>query len=545
MQKILTTQEAQAIDKKSLISQPNQDFMKIAAEGLAEQIAKLSQEVSMNDISLFPFVTIVCGKGNNGGDGFKLASLLISKKYNLKIFSLAKPEQLQGDAFKAYLELKESTQNMNVDMINFIQDFNDIKNFSDYIETTQVDKEPKHIIIDALLGIGIKGPAKGLIAKMIEAINSTKKQNPAIIVLACDCPSGIDLDSNLAHQKVIKADFTVTMGFPKLASCFYPAKYFFGKQFTKPIPYPEEICMEEHQSRVFKITLEDIHKLLPCRNQEGSKYDHGTATIIAGSDDMPGAGFLTALAAMRSGLGLVHLYTQQESKKIISAQSPEIITHDIKNVNKKIQTDIISIGPGLGRGYDRLIQKIILESSVPIILDADGINAFKGKTDLLQRHSSPLIITPHIKEYSRLFPNDSIETLSPFEKIKVLKMRAKELNVIILLKGPCTIIVDPDGDCFLNDNGNSALATAGSGDVLTGIMTGIAGQLIHTKRPYFKNLLMDTAIISAYFHGLAGTLASQELTEYSVMARDIINKIHYPFAKSSKAFLDSFSEFTS
>jgi NAD(P)H-hydrate epimerase len=541
MQRILSVQEMQAIDKKSLKSQPDQDFMKIAAEGLAEQIAQISEEVYINDIALFPFVTIVCGKGNNGGDGFKLASLLINKKYNLKVFCLAEPEKLYGEALIAYTELKQSTKNLDLDLISFIQDSNDIKNFTNYIETTQTDKELKHIIVDALLGIGIKGQAQGLLAEMIDTINSTKKQKPAIIVLACDCPSGINLDSNLSNNTIIKADFTVNMGFSKLASCFYPAKYFFGKQAIKAIPYPEEVCQEEHQSRIFKITQEDMSKLLPCRNQEGSKYDHGTATIIAGSKDMPGAGYLTALAAMRSGLGLVHLYTQQESKKIISAQLPEIITHDITEISKKTKTDIITLGPGLGRGYDKLIQEIILKTSIPIILDADGINAFKGKTDLLKQHSAPLLITPHLKEYARLFPSDSLETLMPLEKINVLKTRAKELNATILLKGPCTIIVDPDGDCFLNDNANSALATAGSGDVLTGIITGIAGQLAHSNQAYFKNLLTDSAIVSSYLHGLAGTLASQELTEYSVIARDIISKIPQAFAKSVSCFFKSFS----
>jgi len=541
MQRILSTLEMQTIDKKSLESFPDQDFMKIAAEGLAEKIAEISQEVYINDIALFPFVTIVCGKGNNGGDGFKLAYLLASQKYNLKVFSLARPETLKGDALKAFTQLQEALPKTDGDTIRFINQVSDIDDFVNYIKSTQDDKEVQHILVDALLGIGIKGKAQGLTAEIILAINSLKHQISSITVLACDCPSGIDLDSGLVNDTIVKADHTVTMGFMKLASCFYPAKYFFGTQSIKPLPYPEAVCAQEHQSRIFKLTHDDLKELLPPRNQEGSKYDHGTATIIAGSANMSGAGFLTGLSAMRSGLGLVHLYSEPESKTIIASQLPEIITHDLKDLNQKTITDVTSIGPGLGRDHDTLIRELVINSNEPIILDADGINAFKGETELLKKHKAPLIITPHLKEYSRLFPDDSLETLLPIERITVLKKRALELNATILLKGPTTIIVDPDGDCFLNDNGNSALATAGSGDVLTGIITGISAQIIHSKKPYFKNLLTDSAIVSSYLHGLAGTFASENLTEYSVMARDIILNLPQAFAKSVSSFLRAFS----
>jgi ADP-dependent NAD(P)H-hydrate dehydratase / NAD(P)H-hydrate epimerase len=536
MQRILSTLEMQAIDKKSLESFPNQDFMKIAAEGLAKKIAEISQEVYINDIALFPFVTIVCGKGNNGGDGFKLAYLLASQKYNLKVFSLARPETLKGDALKAFTQLQEALPKPDSDTIRFINQVSDIDDFIDYIKSTQEDKEVQHILVDALLGIGIKGEAQGLTAEIILTINSLKHQISSITVLACDCPSGIDLDSGLVNHTIVKADYTVTMGFTKLASCFYPAKYFFGKQSIQPIPYPEAVCAQEHKSRIFKISHKEIANLLPNRNQEGSKYDHGTATIIAGSANMPGAGFLTGLSAMRSGLGLVHLYSEPESKTIIASQLPEIITHDLKDLNQKTITDVTTIGPGLGRDHGSLIRELVINSNEPIILDADGINAFKDHSELLKKHRSPLIITPHLKEYSRLFPDDSLETLLPIEKIMILKKRALELNATILLKGPTTIIVDPDGDCFLNDNDNSALATAGSGDVLTGIISGISAQLIHSKKPYFKNLFTDSAIISSYLHGFAGNLASKELSEYSVIARDIIQKLSLAFCKIKKSF---------
>ncbi|MEY3370049.1 MAG: hypothetical protein RLZZ361_719, partial [Cyanobacteriota bacterium] len=433
-------------------------------------------------------------------------------------------------------QLQEALPKPDSDTIRFINQVSDIDDFVEYIKSTQEDKEVQHILVDALLGIGIKGEAQGLTAEMILAINSLKHQIPLITVLACDCPSGIDLDSGLVNDMIIKADHTVTMGFMKLASCFYPAKYFFGTQSIKPLPYTEYICKQEHQSRIFKLTHDDLKELLPPRNQEGSKYNHGTATIIAGSANMPGAGFLTGLSAMRSGLGLVHLYSEPESKTIIASQLPEIITHDLKDLNQKTITDITTIGPGLGRDHVTLIRELVINSNEPIILDADGINAFKGETELLKKHKAPLIITPHLKEYSRLFPDDSIETLLPIEKIMVLKKRALELNATILLKGPTTIIVDPDGDCFLNDNGNSALARAGSGDVLTGIITGISAQFLHSKKLYYKNLLTDSAIISAYLHGFAGRLASDNLTEYSVMARDIIMNLPQTFAKSVKAF---------
>jgi NAD(P)H-hydrate epimerase len=192
-----------------------------------------------------------------------------------------------------------------------------------------------------------------------------------------------------------------------------------------------------------------------------------------------------------------------------------------------MKSDILTIGPGLGENCNELVYDLILNSDSPIILDADGINAFANKIDLLKSHKSLLLITPHLKEYSRLFPNDFIETLDPLKKIDLLKQRSIDLNATILLKGATTIITDPYGNCFINDNGNSALATAGSGDVLTGIITGIAAQILKSHNN--KDLLTNAAIISAHLHCIAGNLASEKLSEYSVIARDIVNNIPISF----------------
>jgi len=384
------------------------------------------------------------------------------------------------------------------------------------------------LIINALIDCDCSENFAEIYSDIITLITLAKKNDYNTKILFYYNPVN-NIDNLILSKKIfIQSDYTFFLGSPTLGSCFYPEKFFLGQQEIIKLPNLEDICKEEHKSKIFKIDIDTVKKLLPSRHQEGSKYDHGSACIVAGSKNMSGAAFLTAFSAMRSGIGIVHLYTESDARKLIATQLPEIITHDLFELKHKMKSDILTIGPGLGENCNELVYDLILNSDSPIILDADGINAFANKIDLLKSHKSLLLITPHLKEYSRLFPNDFIETLDPIKKIELLKQRSIDLNATILLKGATTIITDPYGNCFINDNGNSALATAGSGDVLAGLITGIAAQISKSHNSN-KDLLTNAAIISAHLHCIAGNSASEKLSEYSVIARDIVINIPIAF----------------
>jgi NAD(P)H-hydrate epimerase len=280
---------------------------------------------------------------------------------------------------------------------------------------------------------------------------------------------------------------------------------------------------------------------MPPRITNGSKYDHGIAILIAGSKGMTGAASLASLAAYRAGLGLLHLISDEESLKIISSNILEIVSHSLgeddlelcKSLLKK-HVSVFSLGPGLSSSHNDLVQNLVTNINAPMILDADAINAWEHDIKKLKKHKHDLLITPHAGEYARLFGKLAGD-IKPLDLIKELRAKAQDYSMTILYKGAPTIILDPNGKAFIVPYGNSGLATAGSGDVLTGLITGFSAQIytIKSKYPEIRffyedfniSPLTQAAILAAYLHGKCAELAAKELTEYSVMASDLIRFI--------------------
>ena len=257
----------------------------------------------------------------------------------------------------------------------------------------------------------------------------------------------------------------------------------------------------------------DYSKLLPKRKPNGSKYDHGVATLIAGSYNMPGAAILAGLAAMRSGLGLLEIISEDRACNIIATSIPEAIFkryNEDTTINSK--SKVIAFGPGCGNNYQTLFSDLIQSSKLPLIIDADGINFLANNIELLENHQSEILITPHNGEYQRLFGTVTGALQAD------IKTNAIKYSINILHKGHPTIISNKFGEIFISPYGNSALATAGSGDVLTGLICGIAAQMEPPN-------LLEAALLAAYIHGKAGEELSKELSEYSVIASDLIKII--------------------
>jgi NAD(P)H-hydrate epimerase len=319
------------------------------------------------------------------------------------------------------------------------------------------------------------------------------------------------------------------MGFPKIGAYFYPGKSFIGNYCIKDLGYPDEI-VEETRPNFFLPTSENLRKLLPARKPSGSKFDHGVAAMLCGSKGMTGSAALASIAALRTGCGMVHLASPQSAIPALSAMLKEIVLHAMAETDNGAPafdafgpitelaktSQCLCIGPGISHEEEtgRLIRELVKAIEIPIVLDADGINAYKARAYELKNKKSSLLITPHKGEWSRLFgalPD------SPINAVKTLKEKAQEYAMTILYKGNPTLVADPSGKAYLLPFGNSGMATAGCGDVLSGIITSLVAQGCG---------LTDAALIGAYLHGEAGNAARNEFGEYSMIAGDIVDNIY-------------------
>jgi NAD(P)H-hydrate epimerase len=496
-------------------------YMQRAALGLFKLIVGLIEKNHQNFLLSFPKITVFAGKGNNGGDGILLAAELLKHDYKVKCYSTVDPSEYQGESALAYQLFLQAGG--KIDVIHNDADILSVKHF--------LLKQVNGIWVDALLGIGSKGAAHGVCAKLIEVINSTKVQSKSLCV-SVDIPSGIDVDSGEVFEPSINADYTVQMGFSKISSLFYPAKTKYGQIVFQELKYPLELVSRSSSVKIFSVDLSMVKSFIPERKITGSKFDHGVGMLLAGSYGMSGAAMLSGSAAVRSGLGLLHVFSYESVLPIIAANIWDAVLHPItENVKANIdyvkdfltsrKIDALALGPGLSTNPKSIsLVKNILElmtmiDSKPLILDADAINAFVGSTDLLKAYSGELLITPHAKEFSRLFQED-ISEYAPYDKAKFLSETAQKYSLEILYKGAPTYVARSSGEVYIVPTGCSALAKAGSGDVLTGLILSFVAQGLE---------LYQAGILAAYVHNLMGLLAVEKDSEYSVLASDLIKYV--------------------
>jgi len=475
-------------------------FMERAGTALCNEALKLVTDPSDGRVA------VLCGKGNNGGDGFVAARLLCEKGYSVTCFSVEQPENLRGEALIAFKNCAAKLRDITV-----------LESGAGFCPQEYV------LIIDALLGTGLCGPARGIYAELISAVNSS-----GVMALAVDTPSGLDNDTGVPFSPCINATATVTMGFPKIGQYFYPGRSSVGRLAVADLGYPQDI-VELIQPRTFTPSTGFIADLLPPRREAGSKYDHGQTLLVGGSPGMAGSITLAAEAAMRCGCGMVRCAVPESLISILSLKLTEPVLHALPQTSRgtahvsafdKImelaqQAQSLCIGPGLSHEppTSRLVCEIIGHCATPTLLDADGLNAFRGRTDLLERHAGKLVLTPHAGEWERLFgPPET----TPQRRIEQVREAAQRIRSTIVLKGSPTLVGQPDGVCHIMPCGNSALAKAGSGDILSGTIASFMAQGVPCEK---------AALLGVWIHGEAGCRAAQSLTEYGVTGRDIIASI--------------------
>jgi ADP-dependent NAD(P)H-hydrate dehydratase / NAD(P)H-hydrate epimerase len=519
---VATVEEIKALDEKARAGDLDKgfSFMQKASRIVFDLV--ISEILQLQKVEVESTVLILCGKGNNGGDGLLTASYLIEQGYPVKCFLFADPSELEGEAKMAFDYLIKVKTNA----CTLIKEEKDLFLLKDFMNNL-TGSNYHCFVLDAIYGIGFKiGKINKIFQQVTEIINQSPKEKT---VIAIDGPSGIDNNNGLMNYNPIKAKYTLAMGFPKLGNFFFPARAFIGMMLVGDLKYELQDVQESLSSKLYFI--DNVKHFFPGRALNGSKYDHGYVVNVAGSKSMTGAAIFSSKAALKAGAGMVSLYS--EAQEYLHGICPELLLEKINseslgNILSNEKIDVISMGPGLGRNHDNFIHEIVAKSTKPLILDADAINAFSGDYKLLKNHKSELLITPHLGEYRRLFPDELNLDLSPTSIIDSLKRKSSELGITILLKGSPTLISDSSGEIFIIPYGNSGLATAGSGDVLTGLITGFMAQSYKRQNKFLANskLITQNAILGAYLHAKTAEIIAPEITEYSMMASDILNNLH-------------------
>lgn len=482
-------------------------LMENAGLSIAEEVLALFKEDKRNKRIL-----VIAGKGNNGGDGFVAARHLYNNNLDVRVFLLGEEKEIKGDAKVNFEILKKLGVKIN------------ILSREEDLQRLEVSLFYADVVIDAIFGTGFKGKTHGIAQKTIETINKSSKT-----VISVDLPSGMEADSGKVEGNAIKADVTVTFGLPKKGFFLKEGPNFIGKLIVKDISFP--LALRENSNlNTNLLQTEELRGILPSRPYDGHKGTFGHLCIAGGSLGMTGAVALSANSALRSGCGVVTAAVPFSLNPILEEKMTEALTFPLREGEKGVigveaieelstllkRVDALVLGPGLGRnkGQDLLLAHLLPQINVPTVLDADGLNALGGQTAILTQLKVPVILTPHPGEFSRLIgiPTAQIQE----NRIELARQWAMKWKVVLILKGAYTVVAFPEGEVYLNPTGNSGMATAGSGDVLSGIIGSFLAQGVEAKQ---------AALLGVYLHGLAGDLALQDLGNRSIIAGDLVHYI--------------------
>jgi ADP-dependent NAD(P)H-hydrate dehydratase / NAD(P)H-hydrate epimerase len=499
--KILTANQFRTIDR---LSGNTITLMENAGARVVEIIEERFE--NLEDLQVY----VLCGKGNNGGDGFVVARLLVERGCVPHVLLFADEAEITGDAAAKLALLKALGESPTV-----------ILNETQWVEFTG-EEEPA-LVIDALLGTGITRPVDGLYRAVIESLPELFPEAP---VLAVDLPSGLAADSGEVSGPAIQADLTVTFTALKRCLVFPPAHKYAGDVIVVDIGNPEDlVCAPEHNLNL--ITADDFPEALHRRQEDTHKGDYGKVIIVGGSRGKSGAAAMAGQAALRSGAGLVTVATPFSCLALVASSMPELMTEPLEEtdagtiangsiVHLLEDKTVLGLGPGLGTHPEtQAMARIALrEASIPVVLDADGLNAFNGNVaELRGTANRPVVITPHPGEMARLIQRETAQVNA--SRVDVAREFAMAQQLYVVLKGFRTVIALPSGQVFINASGNPGMATGGMGDILTGMLSGILAQ---------KSLgtFGERLLFAVHLHGLAGDLAAEEIGEESLVATDLL-----------------------
>ncbi len=509
--RIVTAAEMRAIDKATSerFGVPSLTLMENAGTAVAGHV--LDQYASAQKI------VVVCGKGNNGGDGFVAARRLHEAGKTVRVILLADPAELKGDAAAMYAKLPIAAA--------IVRSGEELKRLWSSLTAD--------LFVDAILGTGFKPPVSGLYAEAIELMNASK-----IPVVAADIPSGADADA-MTPQLVTTArcDAVVTFTAPRPAHVF--GQLAAGPTVVAEIGSPDEAIVSSLHLNVS--TPRDFAALLAPRVADSNKGLYGHVLVVGGSLGKAGAAAMAGISALRAGAGLATVATAKSVLGTVAGFHPELMTEPLAETDAgSISPDsrgrlqelakgksVLAIGPGISRVEETsaLVRTLVFNCEVPVVLDADGLNAFEGRAGELTGSGRTLVITPHPGEMARLAGCTTAEVQR--DRLGVARNFAHEHDLIVVLKGYRTLVVRPDGEAWVNMTGNPGMATGGTGDILTGMVAGLMAQ--NPKDA------MRAVIAAVHLHGLAGDVARETMGEHSLVATDLLAALPEAFRRAGAA----------
>ena len=460
---------------------------------------------------LLDHVAVVCGRGNNGGDGFVVARTLAQRGVDVSVFLLGRVADIRGDA-RINLEVL-GRLGLTVVEIDDSQAWE--LHFSEVSDCT--------LIVDAIFGTGLNAPVSGLIETVIADINAS-----GITVVSVDLPSGLSADSVDPIGESVEADTTVTLCAPKLPLVLPPGEQGAGDIVIADIGIPGDVLDGLDGARIDLLTRAGMRELLPPRAPDSHKGDYGRVLIVAGSMGKTGAAHLAAAGSLRSGAGLVTIATPAGCQAVLAGMGPEYMTEGLEERDGGIDPDcvdrvlemardVIAIGPGLGQAPSTaaFIRALVDRATTPLVIDADGLNAFGQDPDRLAgREGRDVIITPHPGEMARLLGMSTEEVQA--SRLEIARNFAVAHHVYVVLKGHRTLIATPDEKVFINPTGNPGMATGGTGDVLTGMIAAWLAQVLDAE---------VACKLAVYLHGMAGDLAEADEGDVSMTSADLAGHI--------------------
>ncbi len=501
--RLVTSETMRAIDRECIEKAgiPGLDLMERAGVGTVQFM-----EREVGDLCEKTF-TVVCGKGNNGGDGFVIARELAERGGGVRVFLVGDPEDVSGDA-RTNLDRYGARSVVPL-------------RAEDQLELLSEELAHSDVVVDALFGTGFEGSPRGLSGRAIEAVASCGRP-----VLAVDVPSGLNATTGRAEGACVRATWTCTMALPKRGFFVAPGRFLVGRVNVVDIGVPEK-AVEAVGVRDNVLTTREAASLLPGRPDDGHKGDFGRVLVVAGSVGYTGAAVLASMSALRSGAGLVYLAMPESLNDVLETKLTEVITLPMPEtaertlssaaapaIRERLETmDALAIGPGVSRNEDSaaLVRDIVSDVDVPCVIDADGLNALSVDVVAGRSGQAPLVLTPHPGEMARLLRCGVADVQE--RRDEVAREVAAQAGATVVLKGSGTLSVEGSGELYLNPTGNSGMATAGTGDVLTGAVAALLGRGMGG---------LEAAAVAAFAHGLAGDLAAERVGATGMVAGDVL-----------------------
>ena len=539
LNRILMGKRVAEIDSKAIAGGiDSKKLMKNAGIGIAMEVISDYGDRSLKRV---PRGAIICGGGNNGGDGFVIALHLLEFGYDINIYYIVLPDRFSPDSSHYYNKLSRVAP----DRSEYLMPGASLKDFA--IRLGKCD-----FIIDAIFGTGLHGdPVREHAMDIIEIINSVSRQTKGPEVYAVDIPSGIDSDNGKVLGNAVYADKTITFGCKKVGNINYPGADFNGRTKILDIGIPADYYGEYEQ--IFEPSFEWVVEKIPKKHSWTYKHQVGKLLVVAGSLGFTGAASMACMGALRSGAGLVTLVCPEELNEIFEEKLTEVITYPVKQTDMAAfhfdsldeilelaeGMDAVVMGPGVSRDTDtiRLIRELVKKIKIPVLLDADGLQALRGPHNIedgQKMRSADLVITPHAGELSSIL---GLEEIALEERLEVNEQASRKFKAVSVLKGARTVISDCLLDnskkyrenspviSYINTTGNWGMASAGTGDILSGIIGSLLCQGM---------IPIEAAVCGTYIHGLAADIICKRTSRTSLIATDLLDGIKEVFLKIEK-----------